>query len=29
MPKIEGVRKEETNMIIKYVKGLQKEAGIF
>lgn len=29
MPKIEGISKEETNMIIKYVRGLQKEAGIF
>lgn len=29
MPKIEGVSKEETDMIIKYVRGLQKESGIF
>lgn len=29
MPKIVGVSKEEIGMIIKYVRGLQKEAGIF
>jgi len=29
MPKIEGVSREEPDMIIKYVRGLQKEAGIF
>ncbi|MEE9542296.1 MAG: cytochrome c [Thermodesulfobacteriota bacterium] len=29
MPRIEGVNKDQVNKIIKYIRGLQKEAGIF